>query len=303
MRFVGALGLLLALTVPAAPQTTQPSKETMLRRLAEEASLFYSQARYLVAQETLEQRSAVPPKRFQPRIGEDALRAAELEYEDRTIQSEYGYGSFKESPNVLHEFRQVVSVDGKPVKGSEKAREKLSLGLTSHDDRIRKRMLETFEKHGLRGAVTDFGQIILLFGKSRLSKMDFTFKGESFAGADKVFVYDFTESESASLTVFEGKKAKRRYLSGEIFVRQTDYLPLRVTVKTEREFDGKAGLMSAAVDYEQSRFGVLVPIAVHHRETVGEDLLTENKFSYTEFRRFGSESDLKFEIEDPAPKP
>jgi hypothetical protein len=42
-----------------------------------------------------------------------------------TIVSEYGYSTFAESPNVLHEFRQVISVDG---KSPEPQPGRLSLG-------------------------------------------------------------------------------------------------------------------------------------------------------------------------------
>ena len=50
------------------------------------------------------------------------------------------------------------------------------------------------------------------------------------------------------------------------------------------------------VDYAMSAHGCILPAAVVHRELVGDKLLSENIFQYTPFRKFGAETELKFDV-------
>src|SRR5258708_31774135 len=95
------------------------------------------------------------------------------EVKDRDIVSYYAISSFRSSPEALHEFRQVVSVDGKPVVPEATALEKLRATLASPDDRSRKVLQADFDKTGLAIAAVDFGQLILLFTKTNLEKYTF----------------------------------------------------------------------------------------------------------------------------------
>jgi len=109
--------------------------------------------------ETLEQRAMLPPPRFRPRLGAAAANPPAPRFAVRQIVSEYTIGKLADS--MLHECRQVISVDGKPVQSEENARHALSLGMQSQSDRMRKRMLEEFAKHGLVDVATDYGLILL----------------------------------------------------------------------------------------------------------------------------------------------
>ena len=87
--------------------------------------------------ETLVQRAQKPPRRFRLRVGEGANRAPQIEWQTRTIVSEYGFTTFG-TENAVHELRQVVSVDGKSVKS--KGPEELAKLILAQDD-ARKRAL------------------------------------------------------------------------------------------------------------------------------------------------------------------
>src|SRR6185369_6125830 len=165
MRLCCALGLVLLSTARAQQAG---DLQSMLGRVSEEAEVFAHSARAVLSEETLRQRTRKTPVRFLPRVGEAATKPPKEEFLTREIVSEYGYSSFKDSPAALHEFREVTSVDGRKVQAQEKARRTLTLGVKSADDNLKKQMLRDFEKHGLTGAVTDFGQLILLFTKRRL---------------------------------------------------------------------------------------------------------------------------------------
>src|SRR5207244_5603049 len=142
---------------------------------------------------------------------------------------EYGYSAFKDSPGALHEFRTVVSIDGRKVQAPEKARRTLTLGVTSADDSVKKQLLKEFEKHGLIGAATDFGQLILLFSKRRLANYDFELAGQDRIGADTAARLKFRQKGgNESLTVFAHNDAIRAVLQGFLWVRMPDYVPLRI---------------------------------------------------------------------------
>ena len=285
---------LLAIFLSAA-HAQVPDVGAMTSRLSEEAEVFAHAARNVLAEETLHQRTRKPARRFRPRVGDGAGAAPKEEFLTREIVSEYGFSSFKDAPNALHEFREVTAVDGRKVQAVEKARRTLTLGVTSADDNLKKQMLKDFEKHGLTGAVTDFGQLILLFTKRNLGNYHFEPVGHERIGADNAIQLYFQQTGGAeSLTVFTGHEAMRAKLDGTIWLREPDYLPLRIRLRSERREAGFLVAMEATVDYAMSPHGSVLPASVVHRETAAEKLITENVFAYTPFRKFGAESELKF---------
>jgi len=189
----------------------------------------------------------------------------------------------------------VTSVDGRKVLAVDKARRTLTLGVSSADDNLKKQMLKDFEKHGLAGAVTDFGQLILLFTKRRLPNYQFAPVGEQRIGADTAALVSFHQKAGPeSLTIFAGREAVRSRLQGTIWLRIPDYRPLRIQLVSERLEATLVVKTEATVDYTMSTHGFVLPAAVTHRETSDGKLLTENVFQYTPFRKFGAESELKF---------
>ena len=136
---------LLALLALVQDPIQTPQLFALLSRAAEEAEILRQNAPKALTQETLEQRTLMPPSRFRPRIEKPATEVPKPRLVVREIVSEYSVGTLKDSAsNDLIEFRQVTSVDGRKVQSEEKARHFLSIGIKSPDDRVRKRMLEEF---------------------------------------------------------------------------------------------------------------------------------------------------------------
>ncbi|MEO7653881.1 MAG: hypothetical protein ABIZ80_25775 [Bryobacteraceae bacterium] len=298
--FLPALALTLAFAARAYSQPGEPISR-MTSRLAEEAEAFARTARSVFAEETLRQRTLGPQSRFRPRVGAGANVPAKPSYRTREIVSEYGYSSLQEAPASLQEFRQVVRVDGRKVLAPGKARATLSFGLNSPRDQEKKKMLQEFEKYGLNGAAVDFGQVILLFTKRRLADYEFTPARMARLGADEAIVLTFRQTGGTeSLTVFSGRHALRQKLSGEVWLRRQDFLPLRITLTAGRDEAKQHIRTEASVDYTRSAHGIVVPASVVYKETIGGELVSENIFRYSAFRRFGAESDVKF-TEIPAP--
>jgi hypothetical protein len=153
-------------------------------------------------------------------------------------------------------------------------------------------------KYGLIGTVTDIGQMILLFERRNLERYEFQAAGSMLIGADRCLVFSYRQLEGPeTLTVWQGSKTARNKLAGKIVVRQSDYQPVRITFTSVVGEGEKAIREEGQVEYEQSRYGAIVPVSVVHREYRMGQLTAENVFSYHAFRRFGSSSGIRFDAE------
>jgi hypothetical protein len=293
--------ILALAAVATLPAQTLPLAD-ILSRVSEEAEVFRRVAPQTLSEETLEQRSLKPPPRFRPRVIDNAAARPQPEYQTRQIVSEYSYAALKESPAALLEFRQVISVDGRRVSTPEEARHALSLGLKSDDDRARKRMLEDFRKFGLINAAMDFGQILLLFTRRQLHNYDFRIEGGDRLGADEAIVLTYDQRQgSERMLVFQGKKTIRAKLGGKLWVRKSDGLPLRISLRSEWREGRLTRRHDAVVEYAPSPFGIVLPASVKHTEFLDKQLVTEDVFRYAPFKKFGADAEIKFDA-SPEPK-
>jgi hypothetical protein len=281
------LTLLLCALALRADENTQK----LVKRLGDEAEAFQKIAPQLVGRETLHQRALAPP-RFKMRVGDAAKQPQAADWKEHEIVSEYAFALLGRQ---IHELRQVTSVDGKRVAGETQAQDALAKLVTGDDDQRKKRALEQLEKYGLRGGATDFGQILLLFSRGNVERYEFTVAGPRLMGtvATQVFHYQQLDGPQA-LTVFRGNSGagagttQRLSVQGEIWVRDADGLPVRITMTaTDSSTDTDKTLREeATVDYAMSEFGTLLPVETTQRELRAGEEVAENKFSYRDFHRF-----------------
>jgi hypothetical protein len=285
------------------PLGAQTSLSGILSRVSEEAAVFQQNMPKALTQETLEQRAALPPSRFRPRIGNTPGAAQKPRLQLREIVSEYSVGTLKDSASAdLVELRQVTSVDGKLVQSAENARHALSLGIQSQDDRIRKRMLEDFAKNGLVDVATDYGLILLAFTRRGMENMEIVPAGEAQVGVDAALVLRWKQTSGAGGELeFHGRQATRRAMEGTLWVRKSDGLPLRIqAVVQHTDKDRHTTRDQASVEYVQSSHGFLTPVSVLHQHVVDNALITENVYRYEPFKLFSSDAAIRFtEIPDP----
>ncbi len=275
----------------------------MLRRLSEEAEAFARVAPKVIGQEVLRQKARRPPARFRPRIGQDALKPPAARFQTREIVSEYGYSSFQESPEAIHEFRQVVTVDAKAVAPAEKARQLLIRGVKSADDKLKNRLLRDFERHGLHGSATDLAPMLLLFTRRQLENYEFTRDGEENIGADPAVRIAYRQKAGpAAVTIFAGRDAVRLPLQGHIWARASDGLPLRIRIHTAGAEKDTPVERTITVDYVLSPHGALLPVSVLYIESMHGETTVENRYEYRDFKMFKVESELKFTVEETPPR-
>jgi len=285
---------------PARPATEAVNR--LLARVAEEADAMAQNITKTLTTETLEQRSVLPPERFKPRDASGKPRGQRSAV--REVVSEYTVGRLADSPD-LHEFRRVISVDGRVIETEARARRALALGMQSQSDRVRKRMLEQLTQYGLVDIATDYGLILLEFLRRGWENLQFGPVAEARVGTEDAVVLGWKQlSASGGELEFHGRRAVRQSLAGRLWMRKSDGLPLRVEAWAELVDAGRRVRDQASVDYVMSAHGFLTPASVVHRHLVDGKVMTENLYRYQPFKMFSADAEIKFtEAPEPPPAP
>jgi len=277
--------------------------QQLVTRLSQEADAFRKIAPDLVGQETLFQRALKPPKQgLRIRVGASAQKPPEPVWQERRISSEYSFAAFAGEGGALHEMRRVTAVDGRTVQDPKKAQQELAAIVTAADDKRKKELLEQFEKYGLLGAVTDFGQLLLLFTSSDILHYEFTYRRLENQGNAHLLVFGYQQVDGPEgLTVITGQSGARRgesaqtvRIGGEVWVQENTFLPVRITLATSQGEGQGLVREEASVDYSRSPYGALLPFWTEHRELQRGQVVVENKFSYTDFHKFDAASNINF---------
>jgi hypothetical protein len=264
--------------------------------LSKEADAFRKIAPDVVGQETLFQRAMKPGKGgLHIRVGASVQKPPEPVWQERRVLSEYSFAAFAGEGGALHELRRVTSVDGRAVQDSKKAQQELAAIVTAPDDKRKKELLEQFEKYGLVGAVTDFGQLLLLFDSHDVMHYEFTYRRTEMQGLARLLVFGYQQIDGpGGLTVIDatrgGESQQNVPIGGEVWVGENNFIPVRITLATENG----AVREEASVDYSMSAYGALLPVFTEHRELRDGKVLVENKFGYADFHKFDAASQIKF---------
>jgi hypothetical protein len=274
--------------VPGQTVHGQTALADLLKRLGQEAEAFQRIAPNLQGRETLHQRALKPPPKFRLRAGDEAKQPSKPEWQERQVVSAYGFATLGPK-HALHEIRQVISVDGRTVRNARDAQEALAKLVTASDSQQKVQSLEQLEKYGLHGAVTDFGQLILLFDPRQQERYEFTLERNR-PGLDAAVIRYKQIDGPEALTVIEGRTDTTQKLSieGEIWMQRKDGRPVRVTLKATGSDQGQTYRQDAFVDYDSSDFGTIVPLAVQHQEWQGSKVMVENQFAYDDFHLLGA---------------
>jgi hypothetical protein len=289
----------LAACLAAFAMAQEPTPD-ILSRVAEEAELLAQKVPNALAQETLEQRTL--RMLWPPPTGNKDDQASELRLA-RTIVSEYTVAPLKDSESKeLVEFRQVISVDGRAVQSAESARHALSLGVLSAGESARKRMLEVFAKHGLQDVATDYALILLAFTNLGQKSLKILPSGEDRVGPDEALVFAWAQSTPGGGQLsFHGNQSARLPLTGKLWARKSDGVPLRVWVWAVQTVTGHSIRDEATIDYVMSTHGFVMPVSVLHHHLVDGQLRTENLYRYDPFKLFSADIQIQFPEPDAQP--
>lgn len=269
-----------------------PDLAECLEALERTASNFAAAAPGLMSEETLDQhgrRGFIEILRGKKDEIKDLDFTLPDEFHDHKVISNYGLAEVGR-PRVLHEIRTIVTIDGKALEDPSEARHVLTAGLQSPDDDTKRRLLENLERNQLEGAVTDFGQLILLFSKRYQSDYRFSInrdRGQRLGG-EPVTVLKYKQiSGLQGLTFFKDTSEDLEPATGQIWLRTRDLIPVRIIFDTAEFVSKKFTIRTEAiVDYTASPVG-LVPHSVRHKQFLNSDLMVENDLRYGEFHRVG----------------
>ena len=277
----------VALAPPLPAQNATPNDPLVARALPEIAKLasdFWHSAPDYTALETLRQNALVVPKR-RLRVGVKAVQAPKSEIKNREIVSYYAISFFTARPEALHEFRQIVAVDGKAVTDASTARAKLRGTLEAKNDHAKKALLDDFDKANMTVSATDFGQLVLLFTRANLQKYNFESKTKEMVGADRAMVIAFHQSAGGeALRITEAGKRVNEPLSGQMWIRESDYQPLRITLNATRRDESEEIRDEARVDYAAVAAGTFLPASVVYRRHINGKLVAESTSEYSDWQ-------------------
>lgn len=279
-----AAGLMWQFTPTATPE------DPILADVAEHAARFWENATLYVGRETWRTTmpgaaSATPPRRFHLHSRPSAPDSSSS-VPAHDVVSYYAFSTFRKSPEALREFRQIVSIDGKPVKGNASL-EAFEAKLARPGDRSRQKLIDDFDYAGEAGAVTDFGQILLLFTKAGRDHYQFRIARYLELNGQPAIVLVYEQaSGNQSVHFIEGPKAEQTQpLRGELWVRQQDHLPLKVTMTATHKEGGNAVRDEAEVVYAPLPDGALLPQSVTHSRYLRDKLASKDILSYSDWQR------------------
>jgi len=262
-----------------------PGLPPLIGQLTTQASRFWNAAPSWYCRETLRQSGppVVKPARHGIHFGElKTVNLAEMVH--REIVSWYGFSSYTENPEAVHELRQVVSVDGKPAAHAQSA-DKFRKLLLGRDDDAKEELVRRFQTATMSDAPLDFGQLVMLFTRRAVDRFTFTLKGLELIGAQRVTVFDYSQQAGgASLHLDDDKTLP---LEGTVALRDSDGAPVRITVVAVRKNTDVEIRDEAEVDYGEVAHGVILPAALVHRRFVNGTLRAEDRAQYTDWKPVG----------------
>jgi hypothetical protein len=282
----------VAIPLLASLLGAQPAANPLLAALTRHAAAFHDKARDLISEEKLLQRSYATPPHAHFAIGAAAepLRAS---FQVHEVVSEYSFGKLKgDTSGAFVELREILEKDGKSARTPAAARKALQLDVSSGEARARKMILEEFTGLGLVDVATDYALILLAFTPAGIADLTLSPSGSAWVGTDETLVFDWQQTRGGALE-FRGRQTARRALSGRIWLRGSDGMPLRITASFAHS-EPKHELQDDATVEFAPALGCPLPVSVVHRHSVDGRLLTENLYTYAPFRVFSTDTTIEY---------
>jgi hypothetical protein len=281
----------------AASSTAQtppnPELTRLLSGVGADAGRFRSGApAYFGAESWTEYSTAVPhpPHKRRLHLGLPPQSPAEATV-TRQIVSLYALAPMNRRAESLFEFRQVLSVDGKPAGDPDKLRQQFLDALNSEDSKRLRRLRDNFENQTMSGIMIDFGQLILLFTRPRQKEYSYEIKPPVQIGAISATPIEFSQKSGAqSLHISDsGGGEQDTPLHGQIIVSPSGTV-LQIRLTADRKVNSHQIHDEAQVDYTAIAPHALVPVSVVHRRTSDGKTLYQDVFTYSNWQPLGPPS-------------
>jgi len=260
-----------------------PRLNRAMTAVTKQAATFWQEAPNFVGREMLTQK-AVDRSKKKPHFRQQTTPPAEKTLTEQQLDSCYAFSVFTTAPEAILEFRRIVSINGKQTEDAAAARRALGALIASKDNAGRQALLDAFEKENHRGAAVNFGQLILLFIRSRLNQYTFTVEETTAVGNDRARIISFKQTDGGSLKITEPGRKVRVPLQGELYVREDDDAVLRIAIKVIRA-DGDLVIRDEArVDYSSNGASTILPATVLYRRYLNNKMYFENTYAYSDWQ-------------------
>jgi hypothetical protein len=270
-------GILLTLAPPAAQAAApDPRVRQLIQTLTRESQDFVRGSGQLFSEETLSHLARA----------DDGTGIVK-----HTVISHYSFAAPRDRTQAVREIRQVLTVDGKAVK-KDKGLEAVASAVSSgSSDKEKLRLLEQWERYGVKTVATDLGQLLLLFTPETVVNYEFQVKGRQILGGEAVLQFSYSQLDGqGSMSVYKDGEVKRPKLAGEVWVQERDFRLLRVALFSHVPVSPKElARQELVVHYAfWPAAGCVMPAAALHREHLNGALRVENRYNYGPYKSFSS---------------
>ncbi len=277
---------------PPIRAAEDPQLTRLLAGVGKDAGRFWSNAPGFIGHETWTEYSVATPAGPTKRRLHFSISRPKTAAETtvtRQIVSLYALAPFRKHAESLFEFRQVLSIDGKPAGDAAELLRQFKEELASGDEKRLRKIRQNFERQAMSGVMIDFGQLILLFTRPRQKQYSYTLKPAERIGAETAVRIEFTQqSGDQGLHIDEpGKQEENAPLHGQIMVRPEDGAVLQIRLTSDRKQDGAEIHDEAQVDYAHRSGGMVLPVSVVHRRTQDKKALYQDTFTYADWEAIG----------------
>lgn len=189
----------------------------------------------------------------------------------------------------MREIRQVQAVDGKALKNN-RGLDAVALAVAAGSDKEKLKLLEQWDRFGIKTVATDIGQLLLLFSPENILNYEFRFQARRIVGTAHVLVFAYSQIDGpGSMTVFKDGAVQKPKLTGEVWVDEETYRLLRVALHTHVPAEKKLlARQDLIVNYAWWPAGCVMPVSALHREYVNGALRVENRYEYAAYQSFAS---------------
>jgi formylglycine-generating enzyme required for sulfatase activity len=285
---------LTAVVAGSAPDNPPVALEVMLERAAWYLDYFIDQFVNVVAEEQYTQDSSVMLPSFSPFVGRGGLATSPPSPTDltrarhRDLRSDFLLVKAPESENLIP-FRDVIEVDGTPVRDREARLAKLFI----NPDKSAMKQAEAIRDEGTRynlGTMrTTLGNPVLALGVLQAAyqrRFKFSLGKEDRGVAPGVWTVDFQEVSSPAMV--KGEAGSDLFSHGRLWIDAATGRVLKTELNVEQP--SVRALITTTFRFDD-RFTIAVPHEMRERYTLGTGNTVRTVASYGRFRRFDVKAD------------
>ncbi|HMD35380.1 MAG TPA: formylglycine-generating enzyme family protein [Vicinamibacterales bacterium] len=293
-RGIVAACCLTVVLAGSGPDNPPVALEVMLDRAAWYLDYFIDQFVNVVAEEQYAQDSNVMLPSFSPMVGRGGLATAPPSPTDltrarhRDLRSDFLLVKSPENENLIP-FRDVIDVDGTPVRDREQRLAKLFINPDKSAMQLAEAIRDEGARYNLGTMRSTLGNPVLALGVLQTSyqrRFKFSLGKEDRAVAAGVWTVDYQEISSPAM--IKGEAGRDLFAHGRVWIDAATGRVLKTELNVEQP--SIRAMVTTTFRFDE-RFTIAVPHEMRERYTLGTGNTVRTVASYGRFRRFDVKAD------------